>query len=35
VRLKPGQHTVIVKVTDIDDFTTTAVATFNVVPGTR
>ena len=35
VRLKPGQHTVIIKVTDVDDFTTTAVATFNVVPGTR
>jgi hypothetical protein len=35
VRLKPGQHTVIVEVTDVDGFVTTAVATFNVVPGTR
>jgi hypothetical protein len=35
VRLKPGQHTVIIEVTDVDDSTTTAVARFNVVPGTR
>jgi hypothetical protein len=35
VRLKPGEHTIIVNVTDVDGFTTTAVATINVVPGTH
>ena len=35
VRLKPGQHTVIIEVTDVDEFTATSVATFDVVPGAR
>jgi hypothetical protein len=35
VRLKPGQHTVIVTVTDVTGFTATSVGTFNVLPGTR
>jgi hypothetical protein len=34
-RLKPGEHTIIVDVTDVDGFTSTAVVTIDVVPGTH